>query len=214
MATSPPPFPLLTLQTRRTYYNLTAKSPISDEEILAIVERAIKYTPSSFNTQTSRAVVVIGDKHRQLWDAVWAAHKSTLPDEASIANFQPKFEEQYKPGYGSVVFFEDQEAMDNFIKMVPAVAGALPVFSQNTAGIAQFIVWTALAAEGLGASLQHYGGFGPVQAAAITKFLGTPESWKCSAIMPFGVPADADAPGLKEFPKTFQPIEERVKFIQ
>lgn len=37
---------------------------------------------------------------------------------------------------------------------MPAFAQAFPVWSENSAGILQHIVWTALVAEGHGASLQ------------------------------------------------------------
>jgi predicted oxidoreductase (fatty acid repression mutant protein) len=59
----------------------------------------------------------------------------------------------------------------------------------------------------MGASLQHYAGFGPAQAAAVTKALGVPAEWSCTAMMPFGVPAG------ETYPKTFAPIEDRVKVI-
>jgi predicted oxidoreductase (fatty acid repression mutant protein) len=78
-------------------------------------------------------------------------------------------------------------------------------WSENSAGILQYIVWTAFSEEGLGASLQHFGGMNQEVNTGLLKLLGLPEDWQSSAIMPFGEPA---APaGDKEF----SPIEERVK---
>ena len=66
-------------------------------------------------------------------------------------------------------------------------------------------MWTALAEEGIGASLQHFGGMNPEVQKGLAKLLDLPEEWQSTALMPFGVPA---APaGDKEF----APIEERVK---
>ena len=72
-----------------------------------------------------------------------------------------------------------------------------------TQGILQFVVWTALEAEGLGATLQHYN---ELIASQVASTWGLPESWTLIAQMPFGKPT---APAGE---KTFQPIEgERLK---
>jgi predicted oxidoreductase (fatty acid repression mutant protein) len=69
----------------------------------------------------------------------------------------------------------------------------------------QFVIWTALEAEGLGASLQHYN---PLIDEAVRKQWNLPESWQLIAQMPFGkVLAPA---GEKEFGK----IEDRLKIFK
>lgn len=73
----------------------------------------------------------------------------------------------------------------------------------------QFVVWTALEAEGLGASLQHHGSYSPDIASGIQGAFDLPETWKCTALMPFGVPTGP--PGMAGREKTFVPIEERVR---
>jgi uncharacterized protein len=72
----------------------------------------------------------------------------------------------------------------------------------------QFTVWTALAVEGMGASLQHYGAYSEDSANVLKEF-NQPSTWKSTAMMPFGVPTGE--PGTASRPKTFNPIEERVK---
>ncbi|NLD05714.1 MAG: nitroreductase, partial [Synergistaceae bacterium] len=71
-----------------------------------------------------------------------------------------------------------------------------------SAGMHQFVIWTALSAEGLGASLQHYN---PVIDNAVKKEWNIPEKWKLLAQMPFGKPVD------KPEDKEVVPLEERVK---
>ena len=46
-------------------------------------------------------------------------------------------------------------------------------------------MWTALATEGMGASLQHYN---PIIDEEAAKVFGVPKSWKLLAQMPFGLP--------------------------
>ena len=50
---------LATVESRRTYYQLSNESPISDARIKEIVAFALKHIPSSFNSQTSRLVLVL-----------------------------------------------------------------------------------------------------------------------------------------------------------
>lgn len=69
------------LQTRRSVYQLINKASISDDELKALVERAVKHTPTSFNMQQSRAVLVLGDKHHQLWDTIAEKAVKGMPGE-------------------------------------------------------------------------------------------------------------------------------------
>jgi predicted oxidoreductase (fatty acid repression mutant protein) len=69
----------------------------------------------------------------------------------------------------------------------------------------QYVVWTSLEIEGLGASLQHYN---PLIDADVRKEWNIPDSWNLVAQMPFGkIVAPA---GEKEF----QPLEERIKVFK
>lgn len=65
----------------------------------------------------------------------------------------------------------------------------------------QYIVWTALEQEGLGASLQHYN---PLIDARVASEWNIPSNWKLIAQMPFGVPT---SPASE---KQFSPLEDRV----
>ena len=65
----------------------------------------------------------------------------------------------------------------------PLYADNFPIFSEHSAGMAQYAVWTALAEAGIGASLQHYA---PLIDAEVARTWDVPASWKLRAQMPFG----------------------------
>ena len=74
---------LSAVKARRTYYQLESSSPISDERIQEIVNQVILHTPSSFNSQSTRALVLVGDEHKKLWgDIVKPAVKAVAPADA------------------------------------------------------------------------------------------------------------------------------------
>ena len=90
---------------RRTVYGLKGTSSVSDARIEEIVKEVLSFTPSSYNTQPGRITIVLGDKHKQLWDAVIAEAKPILQGagEAVWAAMGPRFE-AFKGAYGSVSF--------------------------------------------------------------------------------------------------------------
>ena len=189
------------VKRRRTRYALSKDSVISEERIREIVSEAVKHSPSAFNSQSARVVVLFGEQHDRLWDIVKAELKKIMPPEGFGAT-EEKINGAFRSGYGTVMFFEDQSVVEGLQKQFPLYKDAFPVFSMNSAGMLQFVVWTALAQEGIGASLQHYN---PVIDEAVRAAWNLPASWKLSAQMPFGKPI------AEPSEKTFQPIESRVK---
>lgn len=116
------------------------------------MQHAVKHVPSSFNSQSSRAIVLFGDAHKKVWDITLDVLKARLP--ADMYAYTEGKNRGFLAGHGTVLFFEDQTSVKGMQDKFPSYAQAFPVFSQHTSGMVQFVVWTALTKEGLGASLQ------------------------------------------------------------
>lgn len=99
-ATSETPFLEATV-IRRSTVALKKESPISDDKIISLIQHAIKYTPSPFNVQASRAVILLGDKHDQFWDITHGAAEKAAPAEFFKSKLEPSLK-GYKAGYGTV----------------------------------------------------------------------------------------------------------------
>lgn len=56
------------IETRRSIYSLEKEISISDKEVEDIIEHAIKHVPSSFNSQSTRIVLLLNDNHDKFWD--------------------------------------------------------------------------------------------------------------------------------------------------
>lgn len=169
------------IKQRRTQYALGKNVSLSQDEIETLVRETVRESPSAFNSQSSRVVILFNDEHQKLWDLV----KDTLRPlvtadqlEATEAKI-----DSFSAGAGTVLFFEDDNVINDLQEQFALYADKFPVFSQNSAGIAQFAVWTVLADNNIGASLQHYN---PLIDDAVRKLWGLPESWSLSAQMPFG----------------------------
>ncbi|NLG24987.1 MAG: nitroreductase family protein [Clostridiales bacterium] len=189
---------------RRSVYGFTDEQPIAEQEIVSIAEKALLLVPSSYNSQSSRIAVLFGRHHRRLWDIVLEALKKET-DEKGFARSRKKVETSFASGYGTMLFFVDSQPVDALIEKFPLYADQFALWAQQSAGMHQFAVWTALADVGLGASLQHYN---PLIDEAVAAEWDLPATWALSAQMPFGVAAQPPEPKEK------LPLEGRLKVFR
>lgn len=191
------------VKERRTYYGINKEVQVSDDSIYELVKEAVKYTPSSFNSQSARAAVLLKEQHDRLWDITMEALRKIVPAD-SFQSTEEKIN-AFKNGYGTIVFFEDQDVVKSLQEAFALYKDNFPVWSQQSSGMLQMVVWTELETQGLGASLQHYN---ELIEAQVKKEFNLPESWKIMAQMPFGNPV------VKPDAKQFNIKEEHVKLFK
>ena len=169
------------LKKRRTQYALGKKLPVSEAQVDGLVREAIRLSPSSFNSQSSRAVILFGKESDKFWNIAKEALRAIVP----AADFEgtSKKIDSFASGAGTVLFYEDQEPVQTLQTNFPLYAHNFPIWSEHSTGMAQLAVWAALADVGIGASLQHYH---PLVDAEAAKAWNIPASWKLTAQMPFG----------------------------
>jgi uncharacterized protein len=193
---------LAAVQYRRSIYGIKKESPVDDARIEHIVNEAVKHTPSAFNSQSTRVVVLFKYHHDKLWDLTKEALRKIVSGDFSSTEQRI---DSFRAGYGTVLFFEDQKVVESLQQQFASYKDNFPIWSQHTSGMHQFVIWTALELEGLGATLQHYN---PLIDEDVRRTWNVPTEWKLIAQMPFG--AKAGEPNEKQF----APLEERVKFFK
>ena len=194
---------LSAIEQRRSLYEISNEKVVTEERIKEIVEFAVKHTPSAFNSQSARVVVLFGEQSNKFWNITTEALRKVVPAE-NFASTQEKMD-MFNAGYGTILFFEDQSIIEDLQSKFDLYADKFPVWSNESSGMLQLVVWTALEAEGLGATLQHYN---PLIDDEVKATWDIPENWKLAAQMPFGKPV---APAGE---KQFKPIEQRVKVFK
>ncbi len=191
---------LAAVKNRRTIYGLGQDISVSEERIKEIVKEAVLHTPSAFNMQSARVLLLFGEHHHKLWSIVKETLRKIVKPEAF-----PKTEEKidtFDAAYGSLLYFDDTQAVAAFQEQFPRYKENFAMWAQHANGMLQHVIWTALEAEGLGVNIQHYN---PIIDDEVKATWGVPASWQLIAQMPFGsITAPA---GDKEF----APIEERLK---
>jgi len=190
------------VRERRTIYGLGKESPIPHDRIVQIIEESVKHTPSAFNSQSARVVVLFGEQHNKLWDLT----KETLRAIVK-GDFQSTEQKMngFRSGCGTILYFEDMAVVEGLQAQFASYKEHFPNWSMQSNGMLQMVIWTALEREGLGANLQHYN---PLIDEKVREAWKLPDTWKLIAQMPFGKPTAP--PGEKQF----KPIEERMKVFK
>ncbi len=184
---------LTSLAKRRSYYALGRELPVTEEQIVDSIRRATELVPDAFNMKSSRVVVALGQRHEELWDAVEAAFEGKLPHEKI---------EGFRQAAGTVLYFYDRETLRRMQEQFPTYAENFPVWANQSSGMLQLSVWTALRDLGLGASLQHYN---PVIDLKVQELFDLPTDYQLLAQMPFGqILAEPE-------PKPAEDIDQRVQ---
>ena len=187
-------------ESRRSIYVLNKELPISKAEIAQIVEHAIKHTPSAFNSQSTRIVVLFDAEHEKVWDIAANELRKIVPAD----KFEPTANKlnMFKAAAGTVLFFEDQTVVQSLQNQFPLYAANFPIWSEHANAMHQYAIWTTFEAAKIGANLQHYN---PIIDTEVAKTWNIPAGWTLRAQLIFG--GIAAPAGEKEF----QPVEARLK---
>ncbi len=188
------------VKERRSVYGLSDEKIVPNERIAEIVHDAVKHVPSPYNSQSTRVVLLFGDAHKAFWQMTIDELKKVTPPERFLAT-QEKVKGSFAAGYGTVLYFIDNSAVAELSAKFPLYAERFALWSQHSNAMHQFVIWSALEAEGLGASLQHYS---PLVDEAVREKWHVPAEWQMVAQMPFGKPM------LQPREKEFKSLDERV----
>ena len=188
---------------RRTFYGIGKDAVTTDEVIKEVIEHAVKHTPSAFNSQSVRVVLLLEKHHDKIWNITAEALRKIVPGDQFAAT-EVKIN-SFRNGYGTILFFEDTSIVESLQKKFALYKDNFPIWAQQSSGMHQYVIWTALEMEGYGASLQHYN---ELIESQVKEEWQIPGNWKLIAQMPFGKPiAQPDE-------KQYQPLEDRIKIFK
>ncbi|EPR7733324.1 nitroreductase family protein, partial [Acinetobacter baumannii] len=139
------------IKNRRSIYAIGNNLSQSNDEIEKLIQEAIRHSPSAFNSQSSRAVILFGQSHHKFWNTVLEVLKTIIPAEA-VSGTEQKIQ-SFAAGAGTVLFYEDQSVIKSLQEQFELYADNFPIWSEHSTAIAQFAVWNVLAEQNIGASL-------------------------------------------------------------
>ena len=145
-------------------------------------------------------MTLYGESHTNFWNIVRETLRKIVPAEASEGTNQKI--DSFSAGFGTALFYEDQDVIKDLQEQFALYADNFPVWSEHSSAIAQFATWTALAEINIGASLQHYN---PIVDEEVAQTFYIPANWKLRAQLVLG---SIEAPAGE---KTFMNDSERFK---
>ncbi len=178
------------VRSRRSNYNITCDIPISDAELETLIREVTERAPSPFNMQSARLVLLLGAEHDKLWQLVLDTLRPIVNDPEKFKETEEKIK-GFASGYGTVLYFRKESAVADMQKNYPAYAENFGRWAHQVDGIVLYAVWTALAAEGIGASIQHYN---PLIDEDVARMYDIPEGYTLVGQMPFGIPESMPEP--------------------
>lgn len=173
------------LMSRRSIRDLGRRQILPDAETVDLIKTVVRETPTSFNMQSSRVVILLGDEHDRYWSEVArpALRKAVVDDDKFETG--AKRMEMFRKAYGTALFFEDQKTVRAMQEKVASYADRFSQWSFHSTGMAQINTWTALELAGFGANLQHYNNL--TQEFVVEAF-DLPTDWLLHAELVFGSP--------------------------
>lgn len=167
---------------RRSIYALGKNVDISKEEITDLIKNVVNESPTAYNSMSNRIVILWGEEHNKLWELVKASIKAVVSEE-DYPSSEQKINCAFQSGIGTILFYEDRKTIEELKKKFPLYAESFPKYAQQSNGMSQYAVWTALAEKGIGASLQHYN---ELIEDKLREIFNIPSEWILISQMPFG----------------------------
>ena len=174
---------------RRSYYHLDNRALVDDDLVVGLMDELLTTMPSPFNVQSARMVLLLDEQHHELWRIVLDTLEHITPPER-FERTKQKVERAFMAGHGTILFYEDEDALNRMRENFPLYADNVVTWSEQSSGMLQFAMWTALEDMGYGASLQHYNPL--IDKSVAERWLINPD-WRLIAQMPFGAPLDSPA---------------------
>ncbi len=180
------------LKHRRSRYQLNDEEIVSRDKIKEIFQDGLLHIPSPFNIQANRVLLLFGKESDDFWDALIEVMRENL-DEEQFPKTEKKLE-GFKAGYGTALVYVYQPSVDEMKEKFPNYAHNFEPWAEQSSGMFQYYVWSALQAEGLATNLQHYN---ELIEDWTKEHYDVPDGWAMRAQIPFGKPTGE--PGDKDF---------------
>lgn len=177
------------IRKRRSVYALSDTMQMPRLEFVALIRDIFEESPSAFNMQNARGLILFGEEHARLWRIVMDALQAKVTKDQFDA-MQSKLQ-LFAQGASTIMFFNDTVAVSTMKETYPSYAVHFDSWADQSLGIVQGNVWNALAERGIGANLQHYN---PLIDKAVQAQWNVPPYWTLVSQMVCGAIDEAPGP--------------------
>ena len=159
---------------------LGKKVHFSQNYLSALILEAIKSCPSIQGLNALRCIIVYNTSHQKFWNLVEQQQRQHIPQHLFDATTHKI--KGYKDAFGTILFFEDQTALQQLAKKFPLQAEYHEFWSTQSLGMSALAVWSTLADIGLGVNYLQYTGLDQ----RLDQELSVPLDWTLKSQLVFG----------------------------
>ena len=108
---------------------------LSNQELIETIQGAVLNTPTAFNSQTSRVVILLDEESDAFWNEIaYSELEEVTPAEAFEATKERLA--GFAQAKGTILFYEDQDVVKGLQEQFPLYAENFPIWSEQGHGIA------------------------------------------------------------------------------
>ncbi|MQH18678.1 nitroreductase family protein, partial [Escherichia coli] len=105
----------------------------------SMIAHAVKHVPSSFNSQSTRIVLLLNDNNNKFWDNTKAILKEVMGENRDFEPTEQKID-NFKHSYGTILFYEDQDVVSGLQEQMPNYYDNFAIWSTQTNAMHQFAI--------------------------------------------------------------------------
>ena len=106
---------------RRSIYALGKDLELSNQELIETIQGAVLNTPTAFNSQTSRVVILLDEESDAFWNEIaYSELEKVTPAEAFEATKERLA--GFAQAKGTILFYEDQDVVKGLQEQFPLYA--------------------------------------------------------------------------------------------
>lgn len=169
------------LKARRSEYDLSKDISMSMVDLENYLKDIMVHTPSAFNSESQRILLLLNKNHDLFWDELIMVMKGIVEGKA-FEKTKSKLE-AFKRAYGTILFFDDMSVIEQLQNRFPLYKENFSQWSIEQNAMLQSNIWVGLKTHNIGASLQHYN---ELMDAYVKKTFNIPKEWELRSQMPFG----------------------------
>lgn len=192
------------IEKRRSNYDLGNNLEISKKDLINLLRKIIYYSPSPFNVQSSKIVLLNKKSHHLLWTTVVEEFLKKNNNGDLLDSDKARIKREDK-AYGTILFYKDERVIEEFKEKLDAYEQkSLNSWCIEESAMLQMNIWNELRLRNIGAHIVHFDDIDEEVSVAFD----IDKNYKLVAMMVFGnIIQEAAVKPKKDIDKRFIDID-------
>ena len=192
------------IEKRRSNYDLAANIELNKKDLINLLRKIIYYSPSPFNVQSSKIVLLNKKSHHLLWTTVVEEFLKKNNNGDLLDSDKARIKREDK-AYGTILFYKDERVIEEFKEKLDAYEQkSLDSWCIEESAMLQMNIWNELRLRNIGAHIVHFDDIDEEVSVAFD----IDKNYKLVAMMVFGnIIQEAAVKPKKDIDKRFIDID-------